>query len=167
MKIFVTADQHFGHANIIKHCNRKFASVEEMDAHMIKAWNETVSPGDVVYHLGDFAWKGENATKILSQLNGTKHLIKGNHDSQRDPKGWTTVRQYAEVPLGDGRRWAILSHYRMVDWHGCLRGNVMLHGHSHGTLQSVWRCLDVGVDSVGYAPLELIEAARRAEDGGK
>ena len=30
--VFFTADLHFGHANIIRHCVRPFASVEEMDA---------------------------------------------------------------------------------------------------------------------------------------
>jgi len=29
--IYFTADHHFGHANIIRHCGREFTSVEEMD----------------------------------------------------------------------------------------------------------------------------------------
>jgi len=34
--IFFTADLHFGHENIIKHCNRPFKSADEMDAMLIK-----------------------------------------------------------------------------------------------------------------------------------
>ena len=33
--VFFTADLHFGHANIIRHCARPFADVEEMDLSLI------------------------------------------------------------------------------------------------------------------------------------
>ena len=33
--VFFTADLHFGHANIIRHCARPFASVEDMDAALL------------------------------------------------------------------------------------------------------------------------------------
>jgi calcineurin-like phosphoesterase family protein len=48
-KIFFTADQHFGHKNIIKYCNRPFSSVEEMNKVMIDRWNEIVGKEDTVY----------------------------------------------------------------------------------------------------------------------
>lgn len=33
--IYYTADPHFGHRNILAHCNRPFSSVEEMDKALI------------------------------------------------------------------------------------------------------------------------------------
>ena len=43
--IFYTSDLHLGHANIIRHCNRPFASVEEMDEVLIENWNAKVTNG--------------------------------------------------------------------------------------------------------------------------
>ncbi|MBL8880695.1 MAG: hypothetical protein JNG88_16400 [Phycisphaerales bacterium] len=53
--IWFTADTHFGHANIIKHCRRPFASVEEMDETLLRNINARVGRSDTLYHLGDFA----------------------------------------------------------------------------------------------------------------
>lgn len=36
---FITSDTHFGHARIIELASRPFASVEEMDAELIRRWN--------------------------------------------------------------------------------------------------------------------------------
>ncbi len=33
---YFTADEHYGHANIIEHCDRPFDSVEAMDEALIK-----------------------------------------------------------------------------------------------------------------------------------
>ncbi len=43
MTTWFTADTHFGHANIIRHCDRPFASIEEMDDELIRRINERVS----------------------------------------------------------------------------------------------------------------------------
>ena len=78
MTIWFFSDPHFGHANIIEHCQRPFASVEEMNEKLIKNYQELVMPGDDVYFLGDVALHGHE--KILKRLPGNKHLIIGNHD---------------------------------------------------------------------------------------
>lgn len=81
MKVFVIADTHFNHGNIIKYCNRPFASVEEMNSAMINNWNNVVGKNDLVIHLGDFAFGNkQSAREIMQKLNGTKMLIMGNHD---------------------------------------------------------------------------------------
>lgn len=80
MTIWFTSDHHFGHANIIKYCNRPYNSVAHMNALMVSAWNSVVEPEDTVYYLGDFAMQPHMVTAILPTLNGTKVLIAGNHD---------------------------------------------------------------------------------------
>ena len=51
------------------------------DDKMISLWNETVGPQDIIYILGDFANGNlETIKNLVSQLNGYKILIKGNHD---------------------------------------------------------------------------------------
>src|SRR5258708_12137402 len=84
MTVYFTSDTHFGHANIIRYCDRPFATVEEMDEAMIANWNAVVGRGDDVWHLGDFGWS-RDATRIRSifhQLNGRKRLVIGNHDGK-------------------------------------------------------------------------------------
>ena len=64
--IYFTADHHFGHANIIRHCNRPFQNVEEMDMALLSNWNASVKPQDTVYILGDLFFR--NATAIAEYL---------------------------------------------------------------------------------------------------
>ena len=78
--IFFTSDHHFSHANIIRYCNRPFASTEEMNQELISRWNQTVSPDDTVYYLGDFSLSVDVVGSITQLLNGRKFLIMGNHD---------------------------------------------------------------------------------------
>jgi len=80
MPVFFTSDQHYGHRNIIPYCNRPFADIEEMTSKLIEYHNSVVSPGDVVYHLGDFSLNKRAPEEVLHRLNGEHHLIIGNHD---------------------------------------------------------------------------------------
>ena len=153
MTLWFTADTHFGHKNILKYCSRPYRNVTEMDEHLISQWNYRVRPGDVVWHLGDFAfYNAERAVEIVMQLNGTKHLVEGNHDrkllkSAYFREHWASVHDRTEIVLGHQQ--VVLDHYPLADWDGKFHGSYMLHGHSHSTVSSRgMRRLDVGVDNV-------------------
>ena len=88
-KIYLCADHHFNHYNIIKYCDRPFETAEEMNEFMIERWNSVVKDGDLVYHLGDFGFGSpDNLTEIVKRLNGRKILIMGNHDRRRTISWW-------------------------------------------------------------------------------
>jgi len=80
-KVFFVADTHFSGEAIRLYENRPFPDTDEMDRALIENWNNAVSPEDTVWHLGDFGADGHEA-EILSRLNGTVFLVKGNHDTQ-------------------------------------------------------------------------------------
>jgi len=54
---YFTADEHYGHTNIIKYCKRPFNSIEEMDATLIENFNSKVTKADHTIHVGDFTFK--------------------------------------------------------------------------------------------------------------
>lgn len=159
--IFLTSDTHFGHRGIIDHCGRPFSSVEEMDAALIKAWNKAVRPSDTIYHLGDFAWhkRRSDLVALLDSLNGTKHLICGNHDhaeTRRLP--WASV-QYA-MRLKVAGVAIYLSHYPVVGF----REDLHFHGHQHNkTAFNLPHQVDVGVEAWGYCPVYLDEVLAAPE----
>ena len=156
MTIFFTGDTHFGHANIIKYCNRPYSSVTEMNEMLIKNWNDTVDPTDTIYHVGDFAFDN-NPHKFLVRLNGHKVLIKGNHDKKpvQVCPGWMQVADYKEIKV-EGQT-IILFHYSMRVWNKSGHGSWQLFGHSHGNLPDDSKSLsiDVGVDCHGYHPISF------------
>ena len=153
-KKFYTSDQHFGHANVIQHCSRPFADVDEMDAAMIAAWNAVVGRDDIVYCLGDFSCHGvERTREIFDALRGRKHLVIGNHDV--DSKGRLHKRlrdlHWAEPPSDaiettDGGVPVYMHHYACRVWPSSHYGAVHFYGHSHGRLPALGRSRDVGVD---------------------
>jgi calcineurin-like phosphoesterase family protein len=78
--IWFTSDPHFFHANVIKYCDRPYASVEEMNEALIANWNSVVKPEDTIYCLGDFSLAYRPVELFTRRLNGIKVLIPGNHD---------------------------------------------------------------------------------------
>ena len=149
MTIFYTSDTHFGHANIIRYCERPFASADEMDEALIRNWNAVVSPDDTVWHLGDFAFPRklgrDRLAEIFAALNGTKHLIQGNHDPDE-------TRRLPWATRGDLRcvEDTILCHYPLTTWAG---DTIHFHGHAHGKSPVIPNRFDVGGDCWGFRPV--------------
>jgi calcineurin-like phosphoesterase family protein len=133
--IYFTADLHFGHANIIRFCNRPFQSAQEMDETLIANWNAVVKGNDDVYILGDLFYRNVTpAEDTLKRLKGRKHLILGNHD-KRLTATVDFTRYFAEVTnlltyKRDGVKYT-LCHYPMLSWDGRGHGGYMIHGHNH------------------------------------
>jgi len=162
MDTFFTSDTHFGHANIIKHCHRPFNTAEEMDAALIERWNSVVAPTDVVYHLGDVAFRGTkgNFISIFSRLNGIIHLIRGNHDNEEVlTQAWASISDYLEIRAGSKK--IVLCHYPMRSWNGMYNGSLHLYGHEHGNIPDHGNCLDVGVDKWNFYPVTLTQIQYR------
>tara|TARA_R110001583_G_scaffold30541_1_gene105536 strand:- start:21 stop:659 length:639 start_codon:yes stop_codon:yes gene_type:complete len=130
---FFTSDQHFGHKNIIRYCNRPFESVEQMDEAIISRWNQVVSSNDTVYVVGDVSFhRASISSRIIKKLNGTKILIRGNHDKSQSAMiemGFDQVYNRLEYTLPNGQQ-ALLWHYPLPD-SLISKYDVLIHGHTH------------------------------------
>ena len=155
MPLLFTADTHFGDHRTINIQHRAFDTVAQMDAAIVAGWNAVVGPEDEIWHLGDVARRSSDVPALLGQLNGTKHLLRGNNDdpSMSEADGWASVQDYAELTV-DGLL-LVLCHYPFRSWNGQHRRSINLHGHSHGRLKPMLRQFDVGVDARGYRPVSL------------
>lgn len=169
-KIFFTSDSHYFHSNIIKYCDRPFADANDMNEQLIANWNNVVSPDDVVYHLGDFAFGNEKSVNaIMHRLNfAHMHFIKGNHDKPF-MEWWTKARfnndcvaqkvdiSHYILETYIKKQKFVLCHYAMRVWDQSHRGALHLYGHSHGTLPDDpnSKSFDVGVDCHNYHPISL------------
>ena len=65
---FYISDLHFFHENILLYDSRPFASVEDMNAEMVRRWNSVVKNNDTVYVLGDMFFKNRSTDEIISIL---------------------------------------------------------------------------------------------------
>lgn len=155
MKYWFTSDNHFGHANIIKFCNRPFKNAGEMDQVMIDNWNSRVMPDDIIYNLGDFCMG--DPYPYLKRLNGEIRFIKGGHDKhfRKDYKNVTQIKELETVNLNGNI--IVLCHYALRVWDRSHFNSWQLHGHSHGRLPSQGKQYDVGVDGNEFKPLSLDE----------
>ena len=167
-KIFLTSDTHFGHDREFLWGPRGFVSHVDHDREVIRRWNETVSPEDVVYHLGD-VMLGDNSYGIscLEQLNGHIKIIPGNHDTA------TRLSLYKLLPNIEVLGLAEMIKYKKYNFylshHPTMTSNlekapylrmhlINLYGHTHQTsnfYNDMPFMYHVGVDSHDGYPVLL------------
>ena len=174
--IYFTADLHLGHANIIKHCDRPFSSVGEMDEYLISAWNSRVRPNDNIYIIGDLIFRSTASPEsYLNKLNGKKHLIIGNHDSDwikkvELTKYFITLERFFE--FSDGQNRITLCHYPLMSWNKMAKGSYMIHGHIHNNQNGIYfplirqmpNLLNAGVEINNFYPVTLNELIKNNEN---
>jgi len=154
--IYFSSDQHFGHSNIIKYCDRPFDNVHIMDQVIFDNINEVVGYDDTLYILGDFCFRGKKPLDYRVRINCKDiHLVYGNHDRRNDYtdnlQRFTSVQDVKEIIYCNQRIY--LSHYPHRSWPASHKGSWMLYGHVHSRLNnedisSNRLTLDVGVDNV-------------------
>lgn len=177
MGLFFTADQHFGHANIIRFCDRPFTDPDHMREVLVSRWNEVVSAEDTVWVLGDWAMGNVQETlQVHSRLNGKKALVVGNHDKCFPGRrgfekfqqlyldhGFDSIVDSAKMVLADQE--VLVSHWPYVgDSHDGDRfeafrpkdtGSWLLHGHVHEKWRQRGRMVNVGVDAWAGYPVSV------------
>ena len=184
--IFFTSDWHIGHENSIKFDNRPFRDLDHMHKEFVRRFNVTVPKNGLTYFLGDIAMGNIEAAKfVISQLNGTKVIIVGNHDRPANSLysiGFDVVLNNACVYIHNER--VTMSHCPLpgiprenmseyptkgVNWHGEYKnqaymvpneGQFHLSGHihspNHGKSKTIQgRQMDVGVCAHGYRPVHI------------
>jgi calcineurin-like phosphoesterase family protein len=128
--------------------------------------------------LGDISMMlSERTDRLLTRLNGRKHLVYGNHDKilRKKPelqKYFESIHELKSIDVStQGKSYHIvMCHYPMLTWNRSHRGSIMLHGHCHGTLNHLnenVRRLDVGVDSHDYFPISLDKVIKINENKNK
>lgn len=182
---FITSDTHLGHANILDYCparrswtrgdqvelGRTYSgavdSIYLHDEAIIQRWVDTVRPGDIVLHLGDFAFGSrEQVAAYVARLPGTLVLVVGNHDrtmnSMRDAGVHQVARraEFTHPQLG-----RVVCRHRPKDFTAeDATADVLLHGHCHGDHHRLAegtgaahhdQLYDVGVDVFGPGPCRM------------
>jgi calcineurin-like phosphoesterase family protein len=178
--IWFTSDHHFDHNQVLGFSHRPFKVTKDMDEYMIKMWNERVRAGDLVYHLGDFAWS--HAYEYIKRLSGHIILIRGNHDQSK--RGTLCLPYVNNMRIRIGKYDCLLNHrpvypasflpngdpYHDHDKQVAHRAkaeriNYVLSGHIHNNYEKnkegrkigrLWTgiSLNVGVDLHGLAPID-------------
>ena len=164
--VFLIADLHLGHANIIRYCSRPFlfSDSREMDHVLIKNWNYTISPKTRIYCLGDLRYgpEAEPAAQYRRRLRGDIVFISGNHDEPEQGMVPLIETEYDNLKF-------LLIH-DPADAPPSFDGWI-IHGHHHNNdlrhypfMNFIQRRINVSAEVIGYKPVSLHEIVQRIRE---
>lgn len=164
--VFLIADLHLGHANIIRYCSRPFlfSDSREMDHVLIKNWNYTIGPKTRIYCLGDLRYgpEAEPAMQYQKRLRGDIIFIRGNHDGPETGTVSSVETEYENLKF-------LLIH-DPADAPPSFDGWV-IHGHHHNNdlrhypfMNFIDRRINVSAEVIGYKPVGLYEIVQRIRE---
>ena len=161
--IYFCSDLHYNHKNAISFGNRPFNDVSEMNNSILNEIQSTITPGDILFTLGDDFWevKENDIINILDSIPTTKlYKIMGNHDKYgyymgggKVGKKYKVLADLLDISIKkDGAIYNLaLCHYPIWDYNRMFHGALHLFGHVHGNLDEELRdnpklMVDVGYD---------------------
>jgi calcineurin-like phosphoesterase family protein len=180
-KLWFTSDTHYNHANICSATTkwtgtvtcREFASLEQMNSHLIANINEVVEQDDILFHLGDWSFGGfESIQKFRDSIFCKNiHIITGNHDHHIENNKnncqslFSSVNKYLDLtvkwnvgtPFMGEQKFALM-HFPIASWNDMAKGAIHLHGHVHFPANKRigrGKMMDVGVDGNDLYPIGL------------
>lgn len=156
---FFVSDLHFGHKNILKYRSQygdQFKDLESHNEYILERIQNTVGRRDVLYILGDTCFTKETLP-LLNEINCTKHLILGNHCTER--LHISDYLPYFKSIHGmfkhSSGMW--LSHAPIHPDE--LRGRFNIHGHIHSSKLNIqsWKYFNVSLENIDFKPISLEE----------
>ena len=154
---WVRSDLHLRDRGAFESSGRRFADLRAMEARMLEAWRNNVSPDHTIVCLGDVAhpaaFDDEDLVEQLRACPGRRILVLGNHDL-------VLRRELEEAGFRDQCAAALCAHRPRgrADAHAARPGPsgcVHIYGHLHARGNRAPRRLDVGVDAIGFASRRL------------
>jgi len=146
---YFTSDEHYGHNNIIKYCDRPFNNIQEMNKELIERSNSIVNENDILIHAGDFTLGNkEEAYGYISKLKGRHIFLRGSHDY------WNKGLSYIWEGKIEGI-YVVVCHYNMRTWPRSHYNSYQLYGHSHGRIEDNGKQWDIGVDNNNFYPISF------------
>ena len=140
-QVWFTSDLHLHHDQAFIYEPRGFKSVYEMNVAIAQNWNAVVQPEEDVYVLGDLMLNDNDAAmRIIKQLKGQIHVVRGNHDTDARMELYNQCYNIVEITEGQFFKWNgyhfYLSHYPCLcsnfDDNKPLKNRLIsLAGHSH------------------------------------
>lgn len=161
MQRYVISNLQLGRPSAIKKYDRPFKNVDEMDEHLIQSWNSVVKEGDLVYHLGNFAWDPKTAQSAISRMNGTIWFVTGEDDSaivelaQKDMLSDGASIKMQIFPLKQME--TTVSYWPLQDWPGKKDGYWSIIGNPSREYKSdpKERRINVSADLWNFKPQKL------------